>query len=56
MTMAAVARDEAGHFQGESVIVMQGISDAETAEVMACREELALVSDLMLRKVRIATD
>ena len=35
---------------------MQGISDPETAEVMACREGLALASDLMLRKVRIATD
>ena len=56
MTMAAVARDEAGRFQGASVVVMQGISDPETAEVMACREGLALASDLMLRKVRIATD
>ena len=56
VTMAAVARNEAGRFQGASVVVMQGISDPETAEVMACREGLALASDLMLRKVRIATD
>jgi hypothetical protein len=59
-TMAAVARDEAGCFQGASVIVMHGISDPisdpETAEVIACREGLALASDLMTTKVVIATD
>ena len=31
VTMAAITRDEAGCFQGASVIVMQGISDPETA-------------------------
>jgi ribonuclease HI len=55
-TMAAITRDEAGCFQGASVIVMHGISDPETAEVMACREGLALASDLMPTKVVIATD
>lgn len=48
-TMVAVMRDEADCFRGASmivmkVIVMKGISDPETAEVMACRESLALAA------------
>jgi hypothetical protein len=46
--MAAVVRDEAVCFHRASVILMQGISDTETVEVMACREGLALASDLIL--------
>ena len=54
--MAAVARDETGVFLGASVLVAQGVSPPEVAEAMACREGLALASDLGLQRVRIATD
>jgi hypothetical protein len=47
VTVEAIARDEAGTFLGVSV-VMDGVSGLETAEKLACREGLALVSDLML--------
>ncbi|XP_066347900.1 uncharacterized protein [Miscanthus floridulus] len=55
-TVAAIARDEVGIFLGASAIVMEGVSDLETAEALACREGLALSSDLMLQKVRIAAN
>ena len=54
--MVAVARDEAGVFMGASALVLKGISDPETAEVLACREGLALATDLLSRRVCIATD
>jgi hypothetical protein len=44
--MAAVARDEAGNFQGASALVIAGASSPEVAEAMACWEGLALVVDL----------
>ena len=53
---AAIARDGAGTFQGASVLVVHGITDPETMEAIACREGLALASDLMFRKVRLASD
>ena len=53
---AAVARDGMGAFQGASVLVIQGITDPESMEAIACREGLALASDLTFRKVRIASD
>jgi ribonuclease HI len=56
LTVAVIARDEAGTFLGASAFVMEGVLDPETAEALACREGLALASDLMLHKVRIATD
>lgn len=55
-TLVAIVRDEASNFQGAYVVVMEGISSPEIAEAMACIEGLALASDLMLRKVRIAMD
>ena len=35
---------------------MEGVLDPETAEALVYREGLALASDLMLQKVRIAND
>jgi len=49
-------RNEADTFLGASAVAMEGVLDLETAEALACREVLALANDLMLRKVRIATD
>jgi hypothetical protein len=56
VTMAIVARDEACCFLRASVIMVQRILNAETAKVMVCKEGFCLASDLMLRKVIIATD
>jgi hypothetical protein len=53
---AAVARDEAGIFLGASVLVMDGITSPEAVETIACREALALASDLLLHKFRVACD
>ncbi|TVU21706.1 hypothetical protein EJB05_31359, partial [Eragrostis curvula] len=50
-TMAAVVRDEVGNFQGASVVVIEGISDPEMAQAMACRERV-----LLSRKFKLATD
>ena len=54
--MTAVARDKVGVFMGASALVLKGNSDPETAEVLACREGLALATDLLSRRVCIATD
>jgi ribonuclease HI len=37
-------------------VVLEGITDVETAEVIACREGLALASDLMLQSIWLASD
>jgi hypothetical protein len=47
-SLAAVARDGSGSFLGASAMVMQGISEPETMEVLMLREELALANDLAL--------
>jgi hypothetical protein len=54
--LAAVARSSEGAFLGASVVVVQGISDPEVLEALACREGLDLASDLLLKKVRVASD
>jgi hypothetical protein len=46
--MAIVARDQAGMILGASGVVLQGIADVEIAEAIACREGLALASNLTL--------
>ncbi|CAN6318053.1 unnamed protein product [Urochloa humidicola] len=56
VSMAAIARNEAGNFMGASALVVEGISDPEMAEAMACREGMALASDLVLQKFKLATD
>lgn len=42
----AIARDEEGTFLGASPLVLDGLSEAEVAEALACREDLALADDL----------
>ena len=44
--LSPVARDATGAFLGASVVVWQGYDDPEILEAMACREGLALASDL----------
>ena len=55
-SVVAVARDGAGRFLGASAVVMLGISDPETMEVLALREGLALANDLSLSRLRMASD
>jgi hypothetical protein len=43
-----MARDEDDNFLGASALVLEGCTDPETAEVVTCREGLALASDLGL--------
>ncbi|GJN39670.1 hypothetical protein PR202_gb28803 [Eleusine coracana subsp. coracana] len=54
--VSAVARDTGGLFMGASVVVIQGINDAETAEVLACKEGVALATDLNVRRFRLASN
>jgi ribonuclease HI len=51
-----VAHNSAGSFLGASAIVLERILDPETLEVLACREGLALASDLGLQRFRMASD
>jgi len=53
---AAVARDASGKFMGASSVVMRGIIDPETMEVLALREGLALAKGLSLNRVRMASN
>jgi ribonuclease HI len=53
---AAVARDEGGNFLGASALVVEGNTDAEVVEAIACREGLAPASDLGLQATRLASD
>jgi ribonuclease HI len=53
---AAVARDEDGDYLGASVLVEVWQSDPEAMEAMACREGLALASDLGLHSFRVVSD
>ena len=43
-------------FFGALGVVLDGITEPEIAEAMACREGLALEADLMLTSVRLASD
>jgi len=45
-----------GNFCGASALVMAGVSSPEVAEVIACREGLALAQDLGAQKIRVASD
>jgi ribonuclease HI len=55
-SVAAIARDHIGLFLGASALVFPGQMDAETLEALACREGLALASDVYARRVRLASD
>lgn len=56
VAIAAIARNPEGVFLGASAVVIEGIIEAETAEALACREAIALEHDLLLRRIRIASD
>lgn len=52
----AIARDANVLFMGASAVVMTGMTDPETMEVLACREGLALAQDLLMGRIRLASD
>jgi hypothetical protein len=54
--VAAVARSSVGEYLGASAVVIPGISDPEVLEAMAVREGLCLAEDLLIQRVRIASD
>ncbi|KQK02952.1 hypothetical protein BRADI_2g04626v3 [Brachypodium distachyon] len=54
--IAAVCRDKDGCFLGASALVIAGITDPGTLEVLACREGLALAEDLQITHARVASD
>jgi hypothetical protein len=56
VAIAVVARDSSGVFLGASSVAMRGVTDPEALEAMACREGLTLAADLLLRRVRVASD
>jgi hypothetical protein len=53
---AAFCRDSLGTYQGASVIVFNGITEPSVLETLVCREALALVEDLGLTRIYIASD
>jgi len=53
---AAVARNAVGKFLGASAVVMEGLLEPNTVEAIACKEGLALASDLVLRDFRLSCD
>jgi ribonuclease HI len=52
----AIVRDGGGQFLGALTLVVEGCVDLVTIEVVACREGLALASDLMLHRFKLASD
>jgi ribonuclease HI len=54
--VGVVCRDGAGVFVGAATLTIKGISDPATLEAIACREALALASDLQLQRVTVASD
>lgn len=55
-SVAAIAQDANGLFQGASAVTVGGIVNPATLEAMACREALALVADLGARRLMIGSD
>ncbi|XP_071680070.1 uncharacterized protein [Lolium perenne] len=54
--VAAVARSASGVYLGGSAVLIIGISNPEVLEALAVREGLNLAQDLLLTKVRLASD
>jgi ribonuclease HI len=55
-SVAAIVHNGGGQFLGASALVVEGCTDPKTMEVVACREGLALVSDLKLQRFNLASD
>lgn len=53
---SAIARNETGHYMGSSTVLMEGLTDPEILETLACREGLSLATDLNISSVTLAFD
>jgi hypothetical protein len=53
---AVLARNRDGSFAEASVLVVEGCTEPEVMEVIACQEGLALASDLALRGIKVDSD
>jgi ribonuclease HI len=54
--IAAVVRGSDGLFLGASSVVIIGVTDPEMLEAMACREGMALATDISLQRFILASD
>ena len=54
--MSAVCRDEQGKYMGSSSLVLEGIRDRHSLDVIACREGMALAEDLLVQDVIISCE
>jgi hypothetical protein len=54
--LAAVCRTDDGTYLGASTIVLRGISDPAVLKTLACRDAVALASDLQATKIKIASN
>lgn len=54
--MAAMCKNQAGIYQGASVVVITHIDDPTTLETLAIREALALAEDLYITRIAVASD
>ena len=54
--MSAVCRDEHGKYMGSSSLVLEGILDRHSLDVIACREGMALAEDLLVQDVIISCE
>ncbi|KAE8801264.1 hypothetical protein D1007_23159 [Hordeum vulgare] len=54
--VGVICRNDQGGFLGASAVVIPGMIDPEVLEAHACREAMALAEDMMVPRVRIASD
>ncbi|KAE8770061.1 hypothetical protein D1007_58250 [Hordeum vulgare] len=54
--VGVICRNDQGGFLGASAVVFPGMIDPEVLEAHACREALALAEDMMVSRIRIASD
>ncbi|KAE8783168.1 hypothetical protein D1007_43385 [Hordeum vulgare] len=54
--VGVICRNAEGHFLGACALVFHGITEPATLEAYACREAIALAEDMVITKVRIASD
>jgi hypothetical protein len=54
--VSAVCHDHTGMYLRSSVMVYRGITDPTILETFACREALALADDLLVQRMKVASD
>jgi ribonuclease HI len=54
--VGAMCRNAEGSFIGASSLTINGITDPEVLEALACREALALAQDLVVDRVTVSSD